>query len=102
MFFTEYRIRKLEDKLKADRREYQEGIRVDTEAIKEWEKGLKKDRKALEEFESLLASREAVVSSDEKTIDNFRDLLDRRQVELDDRDARVIAAMGGKAVVGGG
>ena len=96
------RISEREGKLHRDRGEHQESLRISGEELTERERILKEDRDALKEFDSSIKGREEEVKSDEITLNDLRDSLGELKIGLDERDARVLAAMEGEAVVEGG
>ncbi len=95
-------ISEREGKLHRDREEHQKSLRISDEELVERERILKEDRDALKEFESSIEGREVEVKSDEIALDDLRNSLGELKVGLDKRDARVLAAMEGEAVVEGG
>ena len=78
-----------------------ESLRTSKEALVERERILKEDRDALRVHESSLKIREDTIKLDEMKLDDYGDSLDKRKLGLDERDARVLAAMEGEAVVEG-
>ncbi|KKK94738.1 hypothetical protein LCGC14_2679850 [marine sediment metagenome] len=88
-----------EDELRSDREEHQESLRISKEELVERERVLKEDRKDLKELESSIGGREEEIKSDRITLDGLRDSLDKRKVKLDERDARVLAAIEDKTSV---
>lgn len=90
-----------EDEFHREQEGHLESLRVSKEALVEGERILKEDRDALKELESSIEGREEDIKSDRATLDDLRSSLDELKVSLDKRDARVLAAMEGEAVVKG-
>ncbi len=90
-----------EDQLREDKEKYQEIIRVDRIELAGREQALIGDKEALKVLVASTEGREEEIKNDRVSLDHLRALLDRLKLELDNRDARVLAAMEGKVVVGG-
>ena len=79
--------------------EHQESLRVSEGEFSERKRILEEDREDLKRLESSIGGREEEVKSDKTTLDDLRDSLDKRKIKLDERDARVLAAIEDKTSV---
>ncbi len=88
-----------EDKFHREQEDHLESLRASKEELERRERIIKEDKDALRVHESSLEIREDTIKSDEIKLDTIGDSLDERELKLDERDARVRAAMGDEAVV---
>ena len=95
-------IKEREEEFHREQEGHLESLRISEEGLAGREKVLKEDREALRQLESSIEGREEDIKSDRETLDDLQVSLDDRKVELDKRDARVLAAMEGETVVEGG
>ena len=96
------KVSEREDKLRRDREEHQESTRISTEEFVERERILSEDRDELKALGTSVEGRQEEINSDKITLDDLRDSLGELKARLDQRDARMRAAMEGEAVVEGG
>ncbi len=96
------KVSEREDKLRNDRGEHQESVRISTEEFVERERILSEDRDELKALGTSVEGRQEEINSDKITLDDLRDSLGELKARLDQRDARMRAAMEGEAVVEGG
>jgi len=95
-------IKEREEEFHREQEGHLESLRISEEGLAGRERVLKEDREALRQLESSIEGREEDIKSDRETLDDLQVSLDDRKVELDKRDARVLAAMEGETVVEGG
>ncbi len=88
------RTRAREDQLRDDQGKHEENMRTDRTELVNREQALIGDKETLKELEASIKDREDSIKSDRATLDDLHGILDKRKIDLDERDARMRAAMG--------
>ncbi len=94
-------LREREEEFYREQEEHLESLRASKEELERREEILKKDREVLEGNIELLGQHQSSLEDSRKKIDSDRIVLNERKLKLDNRDARVLAAMKDEGVVEG-